>query len=160
MGNAGGFTLAELLVAIAVAAIVAGTAYVLLDSGLSMHDRSSDLGVSTVGMARAMTILRADVSSAATITYSGTDSLVLARPDGDAVEWAARGRADGLEIFRSVDTGSGFSERPKQAIATLLHADAAPAALDFTELASGVVRARLTGDGHSFTIDAAPWESP
>jgi len=160
MSDVRGFTLAEVLIAMALAAIVAGIAYVLLDSGLAMHDRSSDVGLSTVGMARAMTMMRADLASSASITHAGTDSLVVAMPNGDDVEWAARTTSDGLEVFRSVDEGSGFSEQPKQAVAHLLDIDGIPATVNFTELGTGIVRALLTGDGVCLSIEAAPWEAP
>lgn len=160
VSDARGFTLVEVLIAMAVAAIVTTTAYVLLDSGLAMHDRGTDIGISTVGMARTMTLLRADVAASNAVTHAGPDSLVLAMPDGDAVEWVVRGTTGGLDVFRSVDDGGGFSERPKQSLARLLDTDAMPAGLTFTTLASGLVRASATGDGCSFAIEAAPWGSP
>lgn len=160
MSDDRGFTLAEVLIAMALAAIVAGIAYVLLDSGLSMHDRGTDVGLSTVGMARAMTMMRADLASASSVTYAGSDSLVVAMPNGDDVEWVARTTSGGLEVFRSVDEGSGFSEKPKQAVARLLDIDGTPASLDFSELGTGIVRALLTGDGVCLSIEAAPWEVP
>lgn len=152
-----GFTLTEILIAMAVAAIVAGTAYVLLDAGLSMHERGADVGVSNAGMAGALAILRADVARAASVAHASGDSLVLSLPWGEAVEWVARDRSDGLAVYRSVDTGGGFSERPKRPVVVLLDGPGVPASLDFSELVSGVVRARFGGDSRTVTLDAAPW---
>ncbi len=160
MLDARGFTLTELMIAVAVSAIVAGTCYVLIDAGLSMHDRGAELGVSAVGLAGTAVLLRADVAGASGVDHAAADSLVLDLPNGDAVEWAARRQTGGLAIFRSIDDGSGFTERPKRAMALLLDTDHVPASVDFSQVGSEIVRARLVGGDRCLTVDASRWTAP
>ncbi len=160
MRNDRGFTLVELLVATAVAVIVSGTVYVLIDAGIDMHERGTELGMASVGLAGATAVLRADVARAQDVRVVAADSLVLDRANGDRIAWASRVTTTGLALFRSVDEGSGFSERPKRAVAELIDGATDPARTVFTELVDGRIRAHLIADDRHLSIEAAPWSRP
>ena len=160
MSNDRGFTLVELLVTTAVAAIVSGTVYVLIDAGIDMHERGSELGMASVGLAGATAMLRADVARATAVDVVAPDSLVLERSNGDRIAWATRTTTGGLALYRSVDDGSGFSERPKRAVAELVDGPTRPARTNFVALADGRIRAHLIADDRHLSIESAPWSRP
>ena len=160
MGDHGGFTVAEVLVAMALAAIVAAAAFVLLDAGVALGERGTEIGLSTVGLADTLVRLRADLARADDVRHAGPDSLHLRLPDGRQVAWAGRTVAGGLEVFRSVDEGSGLVPSPLRPVAELADGPSWPAGLDFHEEGDGRVRAHLRSHDRAVSIEAAPWRSP
>jgi hypothetical protein len=125
-----------------------------------MHERGTELGMASVGLAGATAVLRADVARAQDVRVVAADSLVLDRANGDRIAWASRVTTTGLALFRSVDEGSGFSERPKRAVAELIDGATDPARTVFTELVDGRIRAHLIADDRHLSIEAAPWSRP
>ena len=155
-----GFTLVEVLVAMVVATIVSGTVYLLVDAGLEMHDRGTEVGLDATGFATTVSLLRADVARTHSITHVESDSLVLELADGRAVEWTGRVVADGIHVYRSIDSGSGFVEHPKWPVVELHDGPALGARVLFSVGAGDRVRADLRSDDHDTAVEARPWRTP
>jgi prepilin-type N-terminal cleavage/methylation domain-containing protein len=160
VGNARGFTLIEVIVATAMAALVASAVFVLLDSGLRVHEKGTDMGTTAQGLSEALAYLRADVSRSSSVIIATHDSLEVALPDGSHIAWASRPHELGLAVYRSLDTGSGFVERPLRPVLVLADHETHLAALVFQERAGGAVRAHMTSFGRNLSIEAAPWSTP
>lgn len=160
MGDVRGFTFVEVLVAMAIAAIVAGSAFVLLDSGLDLHSSGTTTSNAATGFADVMVWLRADVARAEQVSYIASDSLLLALPNGNSIAWASRPRNGGIAVVRSIDRGSGLVQSPMRALAELADGPALPASLRFQTSAQGIVRAHLTSGDRNVSIEAAAWSTP
>lgn len=160
MGDGRGFTFVEVMVAMAIAGIVAGSAFVLLDSGLDLHASGTSTSTTATGFADALVWLRADIARADRVNFVGSDSLHLSLPNGNDIAWAGRPVGGGLAVFRSLDKGSGLVESPLRALATLADGAALPAALRFEQNAQGIVRAHLRSGDRNVSIEAAHWSTP
>ncbi len=158
--DARGFTLVEVLIATAITALVAAAAFALLDGGMTVHERGFEMGLRAQGMATATTILRSDLARADSVVHAGPDSLQLLLNDGRRVAWAARPRSQGVAVFRSIDAGSGFQERPLRPLVELDDAPSSPASLDFATTTGGLVEATFSDTEGTLRVEAAPWRRP
>lgn len=160
MGDVRGFTFVELMMAMAISALVAGSAFVLLDSGLDLHDSGTTTSVTATGLADAFVWLRADVARASQVAYLAADSLVLDLPNGNTIAWASRPLGGGVAVYRSIDRGSGLVESPLRALAELADGPVHPARLRFEQSAQGIVRAHFRSGDRNVSIEAARWSMP
>lgn len=160
MSGALGFTFVEVLVALAIAAVVGGSAYLLLDAGLDLHVTGTTASTSATGFADVAVWLRADLARADMVTHLSADSLQLALPDGSSIAWASRSRPGGKSVVRFVDRGSGPVQSPMRALAEFSDGPTVSAALRFVPAPQGMVRAHLISDERNVTVQAAAWSRP
>lgn len=119
-----GFTLVELLLALALAAIVATSALGALGMFAEADAALVHGGESEVDVARALRLLRADVQAAATLDVQARQWSIT-REDGSAVVWVTT--AGGTELHRLVANDLALLLLP---VATLLAATVPTAAYD------------------------------
>lgn len=160
MSGALGFTFVEVLVALAIAAVVGGSAYLLLDTGLDLHGAGTTASTSATGFADVAVWLRADLARADHVAHLSADSLLLGLPDGSSIAWKGRSRSGGVSVVRHIDRGSGPVQSPMRALAEFSDGPTAPAALRFQPAPQGIVRAHLVSGDRGVTVQAAPWGRP
>jgi len=155
-----GFTLVEVLISTSILAVVAAATYLLLDTGLrarsTTHEESRGIGA----FSRTLLLIRGDIARSERILFLGADSLAMQSPTGERISYATRRSIAGAEIFRSVDEGSGWIERPLRAVATLYDQPDQQAYMSFTDGVGGTVTVELMSDGHRIRFAAGSWMSP
>lgn len=155
-----GFTLVEVLISIGVTGVVAAAVFLLLDSGISAHDRGAEMSSDLGGVSEAATLLRADLARSATIDHAGPDSLQLTLPSGTGIRWVVRDGGDERWLYRSVDEGGGWSESPMRPVAVLESDHGLSAGIDFVDLPDGRLEAIVHSHGDRYRITGARWSQP
>jgi prepilin-type N-terminal cleavage/methylation domain-containing protein len=158
--RADGFTLVEVLVAIGLSTIVAAGVFLLVSTGIDAHDRGHELSMDVASTSETAALLRADLARATSITFAGPDSLELALPSGADVSYALRSTPRGMELYRSVDLGSGWVESPLRPLATLADRASTLASATFIDLGSGRVRSTFVSHGDSYVLESSLWRQP
>ncbi len=143
LNNQRGFTLVELLSALAIAAILSGVLAHSFGVGVEVWGKSEQRVRFFTQAQRALELITGEIRQADQLTKVGPDTLELIR-DGKKIRYLSQASSTEEVILRMVEEGGGWEQEPKRPLASFGSTPPdSVAQLMFEQLSPSLVRVKI-----------------